>query len=69
MPMAARETKKSLVKAFIYAMVCDALCIIAGVIGYLATLHLIWIFIGVLGGLGFILPALIRLKRASREQG
>ncbi|MEM6627442.1 MAG: hypothetical protein AAF719_12120 [Pseudomonadota bacterium] len=50
-------------KPLIIAGALEMICIIAGVAAWLATDRLIWIFIGVLAGLGFSLPAVITLIR------
>ncbi len=52
--------KKLLVAAFL-----EGLAILAGLFAYVATGNWIWIAIGVLGGLGFSLPAAITFIRAS----
>jgi uncharacterized RDD family membrane protein YckC len=51
----------------ITAGLLDAACIVAGAIAFVATGKVIWIIIGVLAGLGFSLPAVIRLFRHWRS--
>ena len=60
----SKEMKAALIKAGIF----EALCVIAGVIAFLLTNNWIWIASGVLAGLGFSLPAIIKLVREAREQ-
>jgi hypothetical protein len=55
---------RALVKAGIY----EALCIVAGVIGWLATDKFIWIIMGIVAGLGFSIPAIITFIRESKER-
>ena len=59
-----KEMKARLFRAAIY----EGLCFGAGVIGFFATSKLIWIFIGVLAGLGFSVPAIIRFVREAKER-
>jgi hypothetical protein len=54
----------ALVKAGIY----EALCILVGVAGWLATGKIIWIVMGVVAGLGFSIPAVITFIRESKER-
>jgi hypothetical protein len=42
------------------------LCIVAGVIGWLATDKIIWIVMGILAGLGFSIPAIITFIREAK---
>jgi hypothetical protein len=53
---------RALVKAGLY----EALCIVAGVIGWLATDKIIWIVMGILAGLGFSIPAIITFIREAK---
>ena len=46
----------------------EGACILAGLAGYIMTDKLVWMAIGVVGGFGFSLPAIIELVRASKER-
>jgi hypothetical protein len=59
----SKEMRAELFRAGIF----EALCFAAGVIGFLATSKWIWIVMGVLAGLGFSLPAIIKLVREKKE--
>lgn len=59
------ERQKS---AFRSAMIAEGVCLLGGVAGYLFTDKMIWLFIGVIAGLGFSIPAIIQLMTASRER-
>jgi hypothetical protein len=54
-------------RPLILAAVAETICIVAGVVGFLATGRVIWIVIGVLAGIGFSAPAVIRLRRQSKD--
>lgn len=56
------------VKALILAAIAEGFCLMAGVAAFVMTDKLIWIFIGVVAGMGFILPALIVYLKASKER-
>lgn len=58
------QQMRALVKAGVY----EALCIVAGVIAWLATGKFIWIIMGVLAGLGFSVPAIITFIRQAKER-
>lgn len=66
--MSEPSTKKVAAKKLLMACFFEALALIAGLIAYGLTGNLIWIAIGVLGGLGFSLPAVIVFVRASMEE-
>ncbi|HEX5006699.1 MAG TPA: hypothetical protein VFV70_06270 [Hyphomonadaceae bacterium] len=59
----SKEMRAELFRAGIF----EALCFMAGVIGFLATSKWIWIVMGILAGLGFSLPAIIKLVREMKE--
>jgi hypothetical protein len=59
----SKEMKAELVRAGIF----EALCFIAGVVGFLAIGKWIWIVMGILAGLGFSLPAIIKLVREMKD--
>jgi hypothetical protein len=59
----SKEMRAELMRAGIF----EALCFIAGVVGFLATGKWIWIAMGILAGLGFSLPAIIKLVREKKE--
>ena len=46
-------------KAFFLAAMAEGACILAGLAGYIMTDKLVWMAIGVVGGFGFSLPAII----------
>jgi hypothetical protein len=56
--------KAELLRAGIF----EALCFVAGVLGFLATGKWIWILMGLLAGLGFSVPAIIKLVREAKER-
>ena len=59
-----KEQMGALVRAGIY----EALCVLAGVITWVATGNWVWLLAGVLAGLGFSVPALIVFIRESKER-
>jgi hypothetical protein len=59
----SKEMKAELMRAGIF----EALCFIAGVVGFLATGKWLLIVMGILAGLGFSLPAIIKLLREMKE--
>jgi hypothetical protein len=59
----SKEMRSELLRAGVF----EALCFIAGVVGFLATGKWIWIVMGILAGLGFSLPAIIKLVREKKE--
>lgn len=66
--MSEPGAKKVAAKKLLLACFLEALAIIAGLIAYGLTGNWLWIAIGVLGGLGFSLPAVIVFIRASMEE-
>jgi len=66
--MSEPSAKKVAAKKLLMACFSEALAIIAGIIAYGLTGSWVWIAIGVLGGLGFSLPAVIVFIRASMEE-
>ena len=66
--MSEPSAKKAAAKKLMLACFLEAVAIIAGLIAYSLTGNWVWIAIGVLGGLGFSLPALIVFIRASMEE-
>ena len=60
----SKQMKAELLRAGIF----EALCFVAGVLGFLATGKWIWILMGVLAGLGFSVPAIIKLVREAKER-
>ena len=65
--MSEPSAKKVAAKKLMLACFLEGVAIIAGLIAYALTGNWVWIAIGVLGGLGFSLPALIVFIRASME--
>jgi hypothetical protein len=59
----SKEMRAELLRAGVF----EALCFAAGVIGFLATNKWIWIVMGIVAGLGFSLPAIIKLVREKKE--
>jgi len=66
--MSEPSAKKVAAKKLMLACFLEAVAVIAGLIAYALTGNWVWIAIGVLGGLGFSLPALIVFVRASMEE-
>ncbi len=60
----SKKMKAELIKAGIFEM----LCVIAGLIAWALTSSWIWFVSGVVAGLGFSLPAIIKLVREARGQ-
>jgi len=50
------------------AGILEMLCFVAGLLAWALTGSWVWIAAGVLAGLGFSLPAIIKLVREAREQ-
>jgi len=51
-----------------FAAFLEGVAILAGLIAYFLTSNWVWLAIGVLGGLGFTLPAIMTFVRASMEE-
>lgn len=66
--MSNEDAKSRRMQALVWALLCEALCLVAGGIAFMLTHHVLWIVIGVVGGLGFSAPAVIRFVRKIREQ-
>jgi len=62
------SAKKVAARKLMMACFFEALAIVAGLIAFSLTGSWVWIAIGVLGGLGFSLPAVIVFIRASMEE-
>mgnify|MGYP007130729123 CR=1 FL=1 len=60
--------KKVAARKLLLAAFYEALAIVAGLIAFILTGNWVWLAIGVLGGLGFSLPAVIVFIRASMEE-
>lgn len=66
--MPAMSPKQAAARKLLFAVFCEGVAIIAGVIAYSLTGNWVWLAIGVLAGLGFGLPAIINFIRASMEE-
>ncbi len=66
--MSEPSAKKVAAKKLLQACFLEAVAIIAGLLAYALTGSWVWIAIGVLGGLGFSLPAVIVFIRTSMEE-
>jgi len=66
--MSEPTPKQIAAKKLLFAVFLEGLAIIAGILAYAATSNWVWLAIGVLGGLGFGLPAIINFIRASMEE-
>ena len=66
--MSEPSAKKVAARKLLQACFLEGGAIIAGLIAYGRTGSWVWLAIGVLGGLGFSLPALIVFIRASMEE-
>jgi hypothetical protein len=66
--MADNKPTPKQIGALVKAGVFEALCIVAGVIGFFATGKVIWIIMGILAGLGFSVPAVIEFIRETKER-
>lgn len=66
-PMANNNIPGDRMQRLIWAGLLEALCVVAGLIAWSLTGSWIWIVSGVIAGLGFSLPAIIRFVRESRS--
>jgi hypothetical protein len=66
--MADKKISKEMTAELVRAGIFEALCFAAGVVGFLATAKFIWIVIGIVAGLGFSVPAIIKLVREIKER-
>ena len=66
--MSEQSAKKAAARKLLQACFLAGFALIAGLIAYSLTGNWVWIAIGVLGGLGFSLPAIIVFVRASIEE-
>ncbi len=55
-------------KALIVPAILETVCILAGILAWLSTDKIIWLAIGIVAGVGFSIPALIKFIRANKEQ-
>ena len=60
----SRKMRAELIRAGIF----ETLCVVAGLIAWMLTGSWIWILSGVVAGLGFSIPAIIKLVREAKEQ-
>ncbi|MEZ6031273.1 MAG: hypothetical protein R3C46_16215 [Hyphomonadaceae bacterium] len=60
----SKEMKAELIRAGLLELACWA----GGGLALYATGNWVWLACGILGGLGFSLPALIRMRREAKEQ-
>ena len=60
--------KKVAARKLLFAVFLEGVSVIAGILAYALTGGWLWLAIGVLGGLGFALPAIIVFVRASMEE-
>ncbi len=66
--MSEPTAKQVAAKKLLFAAFLEGVAILAGLIAYFLTTNWVWLAIGVLGGLGFTLPAIITFVRASWEE-
>ena len=66
--MSEPTPKQVAAKKLLFAAFLEAVAVIAGILAYALTGNWVWLAIGVLGGLGFTLPAIITFVRASMEE-
>ena len=66
--MSEPSAKKAAARKLLQACFLEGLALIAGLIAYSLTDNWVWTAIGVLGGLGFSLPAIIVFIRASMAE-
>ena len=66
--MSEISPKKVAARKLLFAAFCEGVAIIAGLLAYALTANWVWLAIGVIGGLGFSLPAVITFFRASMEE-
>lgn len=68
-PVTSAATERSRrFQALIWGLLCDGLCLVAGGLAFALTHHVLWIVSGVIAGLGFSGPPLIRFARSAKEQ-
>lgn len=65
--MAEFKPSKKMKAELIRAAVLELGCWTAGGIAYYATGNWVWLACGILGGLGFSLPAVIKLVREAKD--
>jgi hypothetical protein len=66
--MADDTSQRARMQKLLFAGLLEAICIIAGLFAWALTGNWIWIVSGVLAGLGFSLPAIIRYIRETKEE-
>jgi hypothetical protein len=66
--MADYKPSKAMKAELLRAGILEVLCFVAGVLAWAVTGGWVWILAGALAGLGFSLPAIIKLVREAREQ-
>jgi hypothetical protein len=57
------KPSKEMMRSLVLAGILEALCFVAGLVAFFATGKWIWIVIGIVAGLGFSIPALIKYFR------
>jgi hypothetical protein len=57
------KPSKEIMRGLVLAGILEALCFAAGLVAFFATGKWIWIVIGIVAGLGFSIPALIKYFR------
>ncbi len=58
---------RRLSRELIIAAALEACCVIGGIVAFLITSNWIWVAIGIVAGLGFSAPALIKYLRQRSE--
>lgn len=66
--MSEPTAKQAAAKKLMFAAFLEGVAILAGFIAFFLTSNWVWLAIGILGGLGFTLPAVITFVRASMEE-
>jgi len=66
--MAEYRPSKAMMRQLLWAGMLEMLCFVAGAIAWFLTGNWVWIVAGILAGLGFSLPAIIRMVREAKEQ-
>jgi len=66
--MSDYKPSKAMTRELIWAAAFETLCFAAGLVAFLATGKWIWIVMGLLAGLGFSVPAIIKFVREAKER-
>jgi hypothetical protein len=63
------KAPKTDLKPLIQAAIAEGLCLVAGIAAWMGTGKIIWLFIGIVGGAAFSLPAIIEFIKQNKGEG